>query len=178
MTTTTKQQLRFLSRADWRPMWMSPIVVALACGWLLSFLLFGAASVVMHNNILAAALLLVMASCLGYYMAGTTKERVTDSCSIYELLIDDSVVTLTAENRLTGVATIKQLALCDVTLGEFFSMSDASTLTLYGALTQIEIPLWLFGNQSKREIVNYFRSRNIPFMNMPRELEKEEEYGV
>ncbi len=172
MVTAITEPLKYSSKSQKRrPLAISPMNTAMFCGWASTGLLFVAASKIMHSNMLAAALLLVMGSCLGYYMAVVTMERVRDSGKFYELIIEKDKVVLSSVDKRSNAISHQHLSLRDITLAEYCPMKDASTLVLYGAPSHIEIPLWLFGSSVELQIVEYFLNRGLPMTNLPPELQ-------
>lgn len=168
MATTTSQYMRFISKPARKARTLAPMQVTILIGWLATLPLFLVASRAMQQDMLSAAILLVMGSGLGYHMAVVTLEVVHDSHSTFDLLLDKNFITLTTFDKGKQASEIRQLPLEDISLGEYYSMKDSASLVLYGAQTQLEIPLWSFGPEAEPQIINHILSKGIPIEHLPR----------
>lgn len=167
MGITTSTNLRFISKPSRKARTLAPMQWAIVVGWILTMMLFIAASHIMQHNMISGALMLIMGSAFGYHMAGVTVEVVKASHSSFDLSLDGNFITLSSRGTSKHDSTIKRLPLSDISLGEYYSMKDSCSLILYGAQTQLELPLWSFGPEAEASIISYLRARGIPITHLP-----------
>jgi hypothetical protein len=167
MSILTRERLNFVSRPYEKRVAFLPMGIAMLAAWCVDLLALAVAAVGLHNHAAHAGALMVLACSLATYLIFATYRWFIESKQYYELHLSENSISLSTFNSYQQTRTIEQLPLTGVTSAEYYPAEDTSTIILLGQGKQMEIPLWSFGAENERTIINFLKSSGINIVSIP-----------
>lgn len=167
MATQTVQKMRFLSRPYHGSFAGVPMQTAIAMVWGLVIVGLAVAGFTMYHNMIAGAMIMLVAVAFGAYIFAMTQLRARENRQKVELKIDNNTLSLSIFDPAEEFSTNQTIDLKDVTIAEYYPGKDAGSLTLRGHQHNLDIPLWTFGPQVEKKIIAYMRAHNVRLITIP-----------
>ena len=157
----------FLSRPYLRRIGLIPMSIFTALAWLLIPLTFALASLDVRYLILWGSIMWLAVAWLSMYIVLLTYRWIKDSQERHELVLDGDLISLTTVARKQMNGLTQQISLREVTFAEYYEPRDTANLLLRGRVSSLEIPLWSFGPEAEKKIVDYVRMNGIEVLGIP-----------
>lgn len=170
MTTVTSQKLRFFSRPYRRRIGLIPMTIAMVLAWTLVAVYFVFATSVLQQFALWGSLMLFTLLALGAWLIYISYCWVKDSQQQHELSIDGALVTLATYDAQTKKQAVRQISLDEVISAEYYEPKDTASLLLRSHRQSLDIPLWSFGPDVEKRVVEYVALRGIEIIGIPNDV--------
>jgi len=136
--------------------------------WIFIAFTFCVASATDRQFVLWGSLMLVTVPAFAFFVAMLSFHGLRDSQQKHVLTIDGDQVSLYSYDQQLRMRVNKQISLEDVTSAEYFQPSDTASLVLNGGASNLEIPLWAFGQETEKQIVNCVKSSGVKIIGNPK----------
>lgn len=97
-------------------------------------------------------------------------QRIKDAFDIYELELGGDQVKLSLFNRAGEWKKKQSFYLKDIRRAEYYQTRDTASIVLRTLTEDMDIPLWSFGPNAERQIVEYVHSRGIKTVGIPNDV--------
>lgn len=160
-TIHARPQLRFHSRPAKHRYSIILMSLILILGWTVMPLLLTLTYFSVERDLAAgfAAILLAFAILVGLAI-GTRQFLKYTTADGYELLIHNDIVFLFGLDKKENKRLWREVPLSSVNEAAYYPLSDSSTIVLHTeGKPDLELPLWAFGKQAEKKVVDYLRTR-------------------
>ena len=157
----TKPRMRFHSRLKEHRVSLILMSVILVLAWTVMPLVLALTYFSIERDLASGFAAVLIAFTLIICLSVATRQFLKVSTSDgYELLIESDVLFLFGVDKLRNKRLWNELCLSDVEEADYYPMSESSTMVLRSkGKSDLELPLWAFGRDAEKKIVDYLRSR-------------------
>jgi hypothetical protein len=142
-----------------------PAGILLVLSWTLPGAAFITSLWILPYNPSIALPVLVLTSVFVAFIWRRTNRLSMESTFRYELLVTANEVILYTYDLVDREETVHSVAISKVSIAEYFSAGDITTLTLIARGHHLEIPLWTFGSK-QRAILRTLRDAGIAIVTL------------
>jgi len=137
------------------------MTVVLIVGWIAMPLVLAITYFSVQQDLAAGFAAVLIAFTLAVCLAISTRQFLKmGAADGFELLIDADVIFLYGRDKQQNKRLRREVALSAVREADYYHLSEASTMVLHSDGRQdLELPLWAFGKEAEKKIVDYIRER-------------------
>lgn len=159
--TQTRPRLKFDSRAKNQKLTSIFMSLTLIVGWILFPLLMAITYFSVRHDLSAGFAAILIAFTFAVCLAiGTRQFLKMNTADGFELLIENDVIFFFGLDKKHNKRLRREIALSAVSEADYYHLSEASTMVLHSAGREdLELPLWAFGSEAEKKIVDYIRQR-------------------
>ncbi len=169
-TTIQKNKLRFVSRPYGKRIGLIPMALAILFSWPIVAISYVIATSELGRYKVWGSVSLLLVGLFAVYILFLTLRLIKESRFQHELTIEGDHVSLIIFDQRDGAVRRQQVSLKDVISAEYFEPRDTSSLLLKGNGQALEIPLWSFGPESEKKIIDRVRAMGVKIVGIPNDL--------
>lgn len=167
MSISTRETLSFVSRPYETRVAILPLGIGMIFAWFVDLLALAIAYWSLQSHVIYGAILMAVACSFATYLSFATYRWFVESRQYYELHLSENIVNFSTFNSYQRTRTIQQFSLTEVTSAEYYPAQDTSTLILLSRGRYMEIPLWAFGPEQEKTIINHLKASGINIVSIP-----------
>jgi hypothetical protein len=146
--------------------------VAIVLAWMLVPLSLWISIGLTKVSVVWSSLGILVAIAFAAYLLFVTKRWERDSQMCFEVELGGKVIKLISYDELEKRRVTQNISLNDVLTAEYFEPRDTACLVLLDRdKNTVEIPLWPFGPEAERQIVDYVRACGIKLIGNPNPMD-------
>lgn len=161
MATFPQQKLEFLSRPYERRVALIPMTIGIMLAWFVLACFIGICVILVRHAMFAGWITIAITAALIAYLIYLTRQWMTDGDYSYQLVIEGNRITLSSVNFKQSKIKSQEMLLSDINSAEYYEPRDVASLLLRADHDEIEIPLWSFGPDVEKRIIDFMKSKGV-----------------
>lgn len=170
MAIRTHERLKFSSRPYHRRVALLPTSLSLAVAWLFLASWLTLAFYMMPIIPLWSCMAMLTVAALSPFLFVFSYQRIKDAFDTYELELGGEQVKLSLFNRAGELKKKQTFYLKEIRRAEYYQTRDTASIVLRTVTDDMDIPLWSFGPDAERQIVEFVRTRGIKTVGIPNDV--------
>lgn len=157
----TKPRMKFRSRPKKDIISLIFMGCTLLLGWLVMPMVFALTYLAIQHDLASGFVGVLVSLTVTICLLIATRQFIkTHTSEGFELLVESDVLFLFSVDKKQNRRLSREVALSSVSEADYYPSADASTIILHSeGKSDLELPLWAFGQEPEKQIVDYLRTR-------------------